>query len=271
MQILMAGLPGSMASLVAQMIVDGDSDLELMPFALSGETHGGEEWRYGEVVVDLIPPERHKNYLASLSRLPDVIAVDFSRAAATEENVGLYILRNIPFIMGTTGGDPIAMASLVQNSNICAVIAPNMDPALVTVQSMFEWVAEQFPGSLSGFELSVKESHQAAKEGVSGTARAMAILFSKLGVSFPGGINSIRDPNVQLELGIRNLTGHGYHWYTVVSADGSVRIELSTQAEGRDGYSRGTIRAIRFLQDALGRGYRGRIYSMVDVLRGWSD
>lgn len=207
--ILMAGLPGKTASVVAQGILKRE-DFRLVDVALSGQTHGGGFWNWEGTRIYLMPPASHEEALAQLAG-KGVVAVDFTRAAAVNRNAELYIKHGISFVMGTTGGDRKNLVEAVKSSEICAVIAPNMNPYLVVVRAMVEWAGKEFPGALTGFTLRTTESHQETKGGVSGTAVDMEELFTRLGAQVVAPIVSIRDPQVQTELGIKNRGAHGYH------------------------------------------------------------
>jgi 4-hydroxy-tetrahydrodipicolinate reductase len=120
--------------------------------------------------------------------------------------------------------------------------------------------------------LTVKESHQKGKADTSGTARAIVGYFNKLGIPFKEQqIVMERDPeNQRIEWGIPEefLKGHGWHTYTLVSEDKTVRFEFTHNVNGRDIYARGTLDAIVFLNSRIQEGARGKVFSMIDVLRG---
>lgn len=262
--VMVAGLPGKMATLVAQAIV-AQKDMELYPFALS-EVRGCSP--FGQLTVNEIPSGSHADVLERCRGHVDVI-VDFTMPTAVNHNAELYCASKIPFVMGTTGGDRQKLFETVEKSDISAIIAPNMAIPVVIFQAMFHFAASNFPGALSGFKLTVVESHQASKPDPSGTAVNLLQFFATLGMPFAKEqIVMIRDPKVQeLDLAIpyEYLGGHGYHTYRILSPDDTVMLEFRHNILGRNVYVDGALRAIRFL---AGQGHRkGVVFSMADVLR----
>ena len=81
-----------------------------------------------------------------------------------------------------------------------------------------------------------------------------------------GDIESVRDPEIQRELGIQSLEGHAYHWVTLTSPTGETR-EYRTSIEGRQPYVEGTLAAIDFLTQRIRQGSRGEVFTMSDVIR----
>lgn len=265
--IIIAGLPGKMATLVAEAI-NQSGDFVLMITALASERRGNELTSVGNLQgIQLITPERHLEYLKHLAETGSGIVIDYSSPSAVNHNAELYVAAGIPFVMGTTGGDRQKLVETVRNSNISAVIAPNMAPHIVATQAMLESVANEFPDALSGWKLLITESHQATKKDVSGTAKGWLTIFEQLGVSLDGEIKSIRDPEEQEKLGIREKSGHGYHWFNLKSPDGNASLQISMGIEGRTPYVAGTITAVKFLEKKIKAGSRGEVFSMVDVLR----
>ena len=147
-----------------------------------------------------------------------------------------------------------------------------MAKQIVGFQAMMEYAAATFPDLFKGYSLEIKESHQQGKADTSGTARAMVGYFNRLGLSYsPDDIIQIRDPQIQKsQWGIpeKYLSGHGWHTYTLVSEDQTVRFEFSHNVNGRDVYVLGTVDALLFLSDKVQAGAGGRMYTMIDVLKG---
>lgn len=199
------------------------------------------------------------------------IVVDFTVPDAVNANAEIYCQHNLPFVMGTTGGDRERLIETVKNSNISAVIAPNMAKQIVGFQAMMEYAAKQFPGLFAGYSLKIKESHQEGKKDTSGTAKAMVSYFNELGISFDlEEIVKIRHPKVQqFELRVPEefLDGHGWHTYTLFSPDQTVKFEFTHNVNGRDVYALGTLDAIRFLHRKIQEGSKGEVFSMINVLK----
>jgi 4-hydroxy-tetrahydrodipicolinate reductase len=200
------------------------------------------------------------------------ISVDYTHPSAVNSNADLYCNHGLPFVMGTTGGDRKLLEETVAASSIAAVIAPNMAKQIVGFQAMMAYAAETFPNLFKGYSLQIKESHQKGKADTSGTAKAMVNYFNALGTPF--GADEIvmeRDPVAQkAECGIPEefLTGHGWHTYTLVSDDQTVRFEFSHNVNGREVYGRGTLDAVMYLSEKIKDGAKGKVYTMIDVLKG---
>jgi 4-hydroxy-tetrahydrodipicolinate reductase len=187
-------------------------------------------------------------------------------------NGKFYCRHRLPFVMGTTGGDRDKLAQAVEASRIPAIISPNMAKQIVGFQAMMAHAAENFPGLFKGYSLEIRESHQQGKADTSGTAKAMVGYFNELGVPFDvADIDQERDPKRQKnEWGIPEefLTGHGWHTYTLTSENGTVQFEFSHNVNGRDIYVDGTLDAVVFLKEKLDQGVRGKVFSMIEVLKG---
>ena len=268
--ITLSGLPGKMAALVRETILKREvcpRNMDLSSIALTGL----EQPREFEG-VHLKPPKGHDSYLSRfLGKADSTIIVDFTQPDVVNRNAELYCKLGIPFVMGTTGGDRKALEQAVVDSRNIAVIAPNMAKPIVLLQAMLEYAAQTFPGALKGFEMGVTESHQAAKKDTSGTAKAMVAHFNQLGVPFDvQDIWGVRDPTRQLVcVGVppAYLDGHGYHQYDVFSRDSKVRLKIEHNVDGRQVYADGAIDAIKFLHRKVQAGERGKVYSMIDVLK----
>lgn len=267
--VVISGLPGKVATLVAEGVEDA-RDLWLLPSALSSENHAkpGAFSAIGTRPINLISPAEHRNILEKARRLNGII-VDFTRPDAVNRNAELYTRVGVPFVMGTTGGDRQKLMDTVKGSEISAVIAPNMATPMVVIQAMLEYASKTFPWALDGWELEITESHQSTKKDVSGTAKTWRPLLEALGATMSEDIVSIRDQNIQRnQFGVRDLDAHGYHFITLSSPDERTKIELSTEINGRGVYVGGTLQAIRFLREKIRAGSKGEVFSMIDVLKG---
>jgi 4-hydroxy-tetrahydrodipicolinate reductase len=198
--------------------------------------------------------------------------VDFSLPPAVNDNAEFYCKQGLPFVMGTTGGDRKLLEDTVLASSISAVIAPNMAKQIVGFQAMMEYAAKTFPDLFKGYSLEIKESHQKGKVDTSGTAKAMVRSFNSLGVDFAEkDIIKVRDPETQKNvMGIPEdyLSGHGWHTYRLDSNDKTVHFEFTHNVNGRDVYAMGTLDALIYLANRLKQGVKGKVYTMIDVLKG---
>lgn len=187
------------------------------------------------------------------------------------DNALFYCENELPFVMGTTGGDREKLIEDVQRANIYAVIAPNMGKQIVAFQTMMESMAEQFPGCFQGYSLRVVESHQRTKADTSGTAKAVVQSFQKMGLDFQEtDIEKVRQrENQMFDMGVPEeyIDGHAFHTYTLTSDDGSVTLEFKHNVCGRKVYAEGTVDAAIFLYQQKQHGANQRVYNMIDVLK----
>lgn len=275
--VMVNGLPGKMASLVAERIVE-DERFRLVPYSLTGPEAADKTVSVGalpgrSLSINLVPPEQRVSETGTLAFGDwEFIAVDFTHPSAVNDNAEFYCRHGLPFVMGTTGGDRKRLAEIVAASGISAVIAPNMAKQVVGFQAMMEHAAANFPGLFAGYSLKIRESHQQGKADTSGTAKAMVQCFNKLGLPFTADhIVKVRDPAVQqafLDVPARYLDGHGWHTYTLISPDGTVKFEFTHNVNGRDVYAKGALDAIAFLDKKVKEGAQGRVFTMIDVLKG---
>lgn len=272
MQVMINGLPGNVAVMLTRHIL-ADDRFELVPYSLTGPEITAPDHSVAGVTVALVRPEDKESRLAEIKAAhADFISVDFTHPSAVNDNAAFYCTHGLPFVMGTTGGDRQALLQTVESSDNLAVIAPNMGTQIVGFQAMLEFAAENFPGLFSGYTMAVKESHQQGKADTSGTAKAVVKSFNALGVDFTADqIEMERDPEAQeKQWGIppAYLGGHGWHTYTLLSPDETVRFEFTHNINGREVYAYGTLDALVFIAGKIKEGVTGKVYSMIDVLKG---
>jgi 4-hydroxy-tetrahydrodipicolinate reductase len=271
-KIMVNGLPGNMASNVARHAL-ADSRFQVISQSLTGP-----EITETQAVVDsvsfrlILPKDRDQAILGIKEKEGFFLSVDFSLPPAVNSNAEFYCNYGLPFVMGTTGGDRQRLEETVNASSISAVIAPNMAKQIVGFQAMMEYAAKTFPDLFKGYSLEIKESHQKGKADTSGTAKAMVRYFNRLGLPFAEQeITKERDPETQKNvMGIPEeyLTGHGWHTYSLDSNDKTVHFEFTHNVNGRDVYAMGTLDALIFLAKKLEQGSKGKVFSMIDVLKG---
>ncbi len=271
LNIMVNGLPGNVTRMLARHIVQAD-DMVLVPYSLTGPEIEEECVELEGQSIALIRPDDREARIAEVkARYPACICVDFTHPSAVNANAAFYCQQGLPFVMGTTGGDREALRHTVSQSSTAAVIAPNMAKQIVGLQAMMAYAAETFPGLFAGYTLTVRESHQQGKADTSGTAKAMVRYFNAMGIDFRDDqIHQERDPQVQQsQWGVPEayLGGHGWHTYTLVSADGTTKFEFTHNINGREIYAGGTLDALRFLARKLDQGCSGQVFSMIDVMR----
>lgn len=271
-KVMVNGIPGNMAQIVAKHLLT-DNRFELILHSLTGPEITATEHSLGSSVVQLIGPElREKKLNKIIEKNPSFISIDYTHPTAVNTNAEFYCKNLLPFVMGTTGGDRKLLYEIVNSSPISAVIAPNMAKQIVGFQAMMEYASKTFPDLFKGYTLSIKESHQKGKADTSGTAKAMTRYFNALGTPYlENDIIKERDPEIQKTVwGIpeKYLTGHGWHTYTLVSNDKTVRFEFSHNVNGRDVYAQGTPDAVLYLSKKIEEGATGKVFTMIDVLKG---
>jgi 4-hydroxy-tetrahydrodipicolinate reductase len=271
-KVMVNGLPGNVAQIVARHILK-DSRFELLPYSMTGSEI--QEFRHTieTLSLELIHPDIKASKIGTIKEQQGpFLSVDFTHPSAVNPNAEFYCQAGLPFVMGTTGGDRQKLMETVISSSIAAVIAPNMAKQIVGFQAMMEYAANTFPALFEGYTLEIKESHQDGKADTSGTAKAMVTYFNQLGVPFSKDqIIKIRNPEIQqTQLGIdeKYLTGHGWHTYTLVSEDRTVRFEFTHNINGREIYGRGTLDALLYLSEKVKAGVKGKMFTMIDVLKG---
>ena len=144
-RVMVNGLPGNMATEVANLVVKRTEDMYLIPWSLTGpETDSTivEEWSKNGFSL-IYPSEREHVFSPVIDSIifPKTISVDFTQPTAIEGNVDWYIEHGLPFVMGTTGYTPEQkkeMVRRVEGAGLVAVIAPNMAAPIVAFQSVME-------------------------------------------------------------------------------------------------------------------------------------
>jgi len=271
-KVMVNGLPGNVSRKVAAQILK-DERFELVPYSLTGPEIQEPEYAFESVTMKLIQPGKRKSRIEEIIKSQGgFLSVDYTHPSAVNSNAKFYCGYGLPFVMGTTGGDRKKLEETVVSSSIAAVIAPNMAKQIVGFQAMMAYAADTFPGLFKGYALEIRESHQKGKADTSGTAKAMVGYFNELGVSFSEDqILKMRDPTVQkTQWGIpeQYLAGHGWHTYTLVSEDQTVRFEFTHNVNGRMVYTHGTLDALLFLSAKVDAGVKGKMFNMIDVLKG---
>ena len=271
-KIMVNGLPGNMAATVARNLLN-DERFVLINHSLTGPEIETTECEILSIPIHLVKPDIRDQVIQNIKEAEGpFICVDYTHPGAANSNAEFYCKHQLPFVMGTTGGNRTQLSETVLKSKVPAVIAPNMGKQIVGFQAMMEYAANTFPNLFEGYRLDIKESHQKGKADTSGIAKAMVGYFNKLGLKFtPDEIVKVRDPNVQKnEMGIPEeyLTGHGWHTYQLTSPDGTVRFAFTHNVNGREIYALGTLDAVAYLHQKVLQGVRGKVFTMIDVLKG---
>ncbi|SDU61042.1 dihydrodipicolinate reductase [Desulfobacula phenolica] len=269
--IMINGLPGNVAKTMARSGIT-DNRFNVMPFSLTGQEIEDKTITIDQMRFELVKPDVRDEKIIRIKRqFNSFITIDYTHPNAVNSNALFYTQNQIPFVMGTTGGNREQLEQVVKKSSTPAVIAPNMAKQIVGFQAMMEYAANTFPGLFEGYTLQVSESHQNGKADTSGTAKAMVGYFNQLGANFDvNKIQMVRDPEVQRKewkIPKEHIAGHGWHTYTLTAPDGSALFEFKHNINGRDIYVSGTFDAVVFLMEKLNKPDDSKkLYTMIDVL-----
>ncbi|CAM9764999.1 unnamed protein product [Chrysoparadoxa australica] len=284
--VMMNGLPGAMGYEVAAACLR--KGFKLAPYSLTGpnidesevevdDLEGGEKTKVKLIKGDADPSLIDSTIQEMKDKFGDgLVVIDYTHPTAVNSNAEIYCRNGLNFVMGTTGGDREKLLEDTKESKVYAVIAPNMGKQIVALQTAIDYMAREFPGSFSGYKLTVTESHQATKADTSGTAKTLsADLATLTGAPFDvEEIVRIRTKPKQLEFGPTlqveesALSGHAFHTYSLVSPDGSAEFQFRHNVSGRRMYADGTADAVEFLVNEVKRpGSSGKVFSMIDVLK----
>ncbi len=269
--LMVNGMPGNVISIITKHLLDDDR-FTVLPFSLTGPQISDNEFTVSGTSFSLIkPPERDTMITKLKNTYKTFITIDFTHPTAVNENAKFYAENNLPFIMGTTGGDREALEQTVLASEIPAIIAPNMAKQIVGLQAMMEYASDTFPGLFEGYTLELIESHQKEKADTSGTAKDMIGYFNKFGIAFTiDDVKMERNPDTQLNMWNipeKHLAGHAWHTYNLTSRDKSSFFSIKHNINGRDIYADGTKDAAIYLDKKMKKGAKSIVFSMIDVLK----
>ena len=245
-QVMVNGLPGKMATLVAERVLQ-EKDMKLFPFSLTGqdiELSYVDIGKNGSFVSLVKPMDRETEGKCFYKSFKGIIGVDYiadpSNPNAVNANVEFYCRNGLNSVVGSTGGDRKALEERAKNSKIVILPASNMAAPVVALQEFIQDFANENPRLFKGYKIETKESHQEKKSDPSGTAIAISKSWAKLGIEgmpydvrdveaikssypkplvdrFGNSFRMIRNPEEQKEIGVPEefLSGHGWHTYTI--------------------------------------------------------
>jgi 4-hydroxy-tetrahydrodipicolinate reductase len=201
---------------------------------------------------------------------PDVVALDFTNAAAALEHLRVAVQQKSPIVIGSTGFTVQQQAEVDRLApQARCVIAPNMSVGIAVLQRLAREAALALGAD---FDPEIVEIHHRMKvDAPSGTALALAKTVADatertLATDAVYGREGVVGQRQHREIGVMALRGGdvvGDH--TVIFAGMGERIELTHRAQSRDCLASGAVRAALWLaQQPIGR------YGMADVL-GWGS
>ncbi|MDD5547461.1 MAG: hypothetical protein PHN74_00970 [Candidatus Pacebacteria bacterium] len=285
-KVMVNGLPGKMAKIIAQGIFDlpnvlpmNATSFSLLDLALTGPNQPKKISEFKNMT--LFGPEDHEKVLAEASNLPAyVCAIDACKGAGVaNRNAEMYCRHHIPFVMlSTTDVDYKLIEKLAEETMTPCVACPNMDVRIVAWMAGIQHMAENYLGAFENSKIFLTETHQAdkvnadGKPETSGTMnKALKNLSALLGEELTADqIISMRDPNVQAKIiGVpKNWLGwHAYHFFKVSNEHDGVEDseELIFKRHGGECYRRGTMLALDFLAKEKNEKY---FNTMIDVIKG---
>jgi 4-hydroxy-tetrahydrodipicolinate reductase len=240
--VMVSGLPGKMATLVARAIQDSP-DFSLSRCALTDANESRTTISIGQQEIRLHrPDQRGMACIGSGVARGNGLVVDFTVPEAVLPNGLFYISQGWNFVMGTTGGDREALEQAIRTSQIRALMAPNLAKPVVALQQIISEFALKNRDGLKGCTIRIEESHQApdperpefkGKKDPSGTAIAISKYLGIMGVEgcpfeaakilaepekYKETFVMVRSRKYQLEkLGVPKdyLDGHGWHTYLI--------------------------------------------------------
>ncbi len=271
--LMINGLPGNVAITIAKHVLN-DERFTLVPYSLTGPEINDLTFEIDGCELSLIKPSSRDEQINIIkAKYKSIYTIDFTHPSSVNSNASFYIENNLPFVMGTTGGNREQLKNDVNSGSIPAVIAPNMTKQIVGFQAMMEYGANTFPDLFKGFALEINESHQKGKADTSGTAKAMVKYFNKLGLKFSDkDIKKERDPEIQRKvwkIPEEHIKGHGFHKYKLKSKDGTCEFKFEHNICGRDIYVGGSLDAVLFLHKkiTMDKSANENYFTMIDVIK----
>jgi 4-hydroxy-tetrahydrodipicolinate reductase len=194
------------------------------------------------------------------------VLIDFSAPIVSLKNLEVCGLNGKTMVIGSTGFSPEEKALALELArNIPVVLAPNMS---VGVNVVFKALADVARILGDDFDVEIVEAHhKLKKDSPSGTAVRMGeIVAEALGRDYNKVANFHREgicgERTKDEIGMQTIRGGdivGDH--TVYFIGMGERIEITHRAHTRDMFSRGAIRAAKWVVTA-----KPGLYDMQDVL-----
>jgi 4-hydroxy-tetrahydrodipicolinate reductase len=194
------------------------------------------------------------------------VAIDFTAAQATADNLNACVAAGCPLVLGTTGHDVGGRAQVAAASrNIPIVMAPNMSLGVNLLLKLAELTAKTLN---SDYDVEIFEAHHRhKKDSPSGTALGLGEAVAKgRDVSLDDvaeyARHGISEPRRKGTIGFSVFRGGdvvGDH--TVTFAGIGERIELTHRASDRMAFARGALVAAQWVVSRP-----PGLYSMQDVL-----
>lgn len=198
-------------------------------------------------------------HAASMKHGSPVIAIHFGSGRELPALIEYCTTINVPILNGSTG------QTFPDKLQIPIVDAPNLAlPILAVLSAVLPAAARTLLSVVD--HVNIRESHQAAKKTVPGTAKKICEILGKPAEN----IFSIRDPEVQRELGIspKNLDWHA--WHLIEFKSSGVTIEINTKVDGGDVYAEGALTVAARMIDIQAR-LRPGVMSITDFINNHAN
>ena len=195
-----------------------------------------------------------------VSKIDCDVAIDFSAPQATMNLLENAAKKNVKVVIGTTGFDDEQKRRIEEFSKkIPIIISPNFSIGVNIFWKALEFLAEK----LSDYDVEIFEIHHKFKrDSPSGTAiKAAEIIKEKTGKDkLIFCREGLREENEIGVFGIRGGDVVGEH--TVLFIGIGERIELTHRAWNREAFSKGAIKAAKWIYNVSEPG----LFSMSDIL-----
>lgn len=159
------------------------------------------------------------------------------------ETLALARKRNALYLQGATEKSiPLPAPT---DGSLRYINAPNLDILIIKFLYWLNLGKELFKNE----KITIKESHQQEKQSVAGTAVKMCQMLDL----DENSVQSIRDPQVQSDMGIPHIDHHAYH--KIVVGDEKSNLKLETYVSGFQSYGKGLFEIIKSVSLLKKRNY----------------
>lgn len=182
-------------------------------------------------------------YLKNSSADPGTVFIHTGSGRQYRESLDLAVLSGAAYIQAAT--EKNIKLKEPDTGKIVFISSPNLD---LNIIRFFRWL-RLGKNLFRNEEISVTESHQESKSSLPGTALKIC---SILGID-ESKLVSIRDPELQKKLGIKNLEQHAYHKIEI--GNSASLISLETRIEGLLTYVKGLIKIVKIIPELQKKNY----------------
>ncbi|MFC1728221.1 hypothetical protein ACFLZ7_02005 [Nanoarchaeota archaeon] len=283
--VMVNGLPGKMATIIAQEIIDQPEKYDISTMALTGPNQPEAVFfkdKKGKNKTVNITHKEQKGTLqlhAPTDKRTVYVVEACKGEGVADKNAAMYCENNIPFVMLSTGAqdDYANIRKLAEESKTPCVAYPNMDVRLIAWMAGIRHMAKEYPGAFETSLIQLSETHQADKVNsngepeTSGTMKKMLSDLSSLAKReiAIGDVLSVRGQLQQTDLfrvPEEWLGWHAYHVFKIANKHDGVddSEELIFKRHGGDSYKQGAMKALDFLIQGKNTKY---FNTMDDVLK----